>query len=102
MSVSMRTSKMTIIPKYYEDKNGKKRFSADVVEPVTYPINLSPEGGVPIPQLEAVLSNCADNYEPVEISFVIGKDNWGKQSITLFDALPEKKATVPAVQTNKV
>lgn len=102
MSVSMRTSKMTIIPKYYEDKNGKKRFSADVVEPVTYPINLSPEGGVPIPQLKAVLLNCADNYEPVEISFVIGKDNWGKQSITLFDALPEKKTTVPAVQTNKV
>lgn len=94
MSVSMRTAKMTVIPKYYE-KDGKKRFRADIIEPVTYPINLSPEGGNPIPQLEAVLSQCADDYTPVEITYVMGKDNWGKQTITLFDVVPEKKATAP-------
>lgn len=95
MSVSMRTAKMIVIPKYYE-KDGKKRFSADIVEPVTYPMNLSPEGGNPIPQLEAVLAHCADNYEPVEISYVVGKDNWGKQSLTIYDVVPEKKTAIPA------
>lgn len=96
MSVSMRTAKLTIIPKYYEDKTGRNRFSADVVEPVTYPVNLSPEGGIPVPQLEAVLKNCADNFEPVEITYVMGKDNWGKQSLTVFAVEPDKKPSAPA------
>lgn len=93
MSISMRTAKMVVTPKYYEDKNGKKKFQADIVEPVTYPLNLSPEGGVPIPQLESLLAQCADNYESVEIEYVVGKDSWGKQTLTLFNAVPEKKSS---------
>ncbi|WP_338755786.1 hypothetical protein WDM69_04420 [Moraxella lincolnii] len=101
MSISLRTAKMTIVPKYYEDKQGKKRFSADIIEPVNYPINLSHEGGNSIPQLEALLQQCADDYAPVEITYVMGKDNWGKQSLTLFDAVPEKKPVNPT-HNNKV
>lgn len=88
--ISMRTAKMTIMPKYYEDKTGKKRLSADIVEPVNYPLNLSHEGGIAIQQLESLLVDCADKFIPVEITYIVGKDNWGKQSLTVFNAMPEK------------
>lgn len=97
MSITMRTAKMDINPKYYHsEKTGKDNFSCDLVEPVNYPISFSPDGGTPIAQMQAVMKQCADNGEPVEISFVQSKDNWGKQSLTVYDVKPLKptKATV--------
>ena len=63
----------TILPSVYRtEKDGKQKvyLSTTVFSPQRY--NLTPSAGVmPVEQIEAVLAECADNAQEVEIQFVI-------------------------------
>ncbi len=76
MSMQIQFNKRSILPVSYEGKNGIG-FNATVFTPVQYGIRFG-EGVMPIEQMKAVLSQCAENAEEVEIEFTEGQNNFGK------------------------
>lgn len=82
----------TILPSVYRsEKDGKERafLSTTVFSPVRY--NLTPAAGVmPIEQIQAVLEECADNAQEVEIQFVEQQTKYGAQ-MQIFSVKPVPK-----------
>ena len=67
----------TILPSVYR-KDDKVYFSTTVFSPVRY--NLSAGAGVmPVEQINAILAECADNAQEVEIQFVEQQTKFGAQ-----------------------
>lgn len=89
-------NKRTILPTVYRsEKNGveKAYLSTTVLSPVKY--NLIPMTGMmPIEQIQAVLEECADNAQEVEIEFTESTGKFGSQ-MQIFSVKPlPKKAGV--------
>ncbi|MEC6126252.1 hypothetical protein [Acinetobacter ursingii] len=82
----------TILPSVYRaDKDGvtKSYLSTTVFSPVRY--NLTPAAGVmPIEQIQAVLEECADNAQEVEIQFAESQTKFGAQ-MQIFSVKPLPK-----------
>ncbi len=82
----------TILPLVYKtEKDGveKAYLSTTVFSPVKY--NLTPVPGVmPVEQIEAILVECADNAQEVEIQFVEQQTKFGAQ-MQIFSVKPIPK-----------
>jgi hypothetical protein len=87
-------NKRTILPTVYRsEKNGveKAYLSTTVLSPVKY--NLTPMTGMmPIEQIQAVLEECADNAQEVEIEFTESTGKFGSQ-MQIFSVKPLPKKT---------
>lgn len=85
-------NKRTILPTVYRsEKNGveKAYLSTTVLSPVKY--NLTPMTGMmPIEQIQAVLEECADNAQEVEIEFTESTGKFGAQ-MQIFSVKPLPK-----------
>ena len=85
-------NKRTILPTVYRsEKNGveKAYLSTTVLSPVKY--NLTPMTGMmPIEQIQAVLEECADNAQEVEIEFTESTGKFGSQ-MQVFSVKPLPK-----------
>lgn len=85
-------NKRTILPTVYRsEKNGveKAYLSTTVLSPVRY--NLTPMTGMmPIEQIQAVLEECADNAQEVEIEFTESTGKFGSQ-MQIFSVKPLPK-----------
>ena len=86
-------NKRTILPSVYRsEKNGveKAYLSTTVLSPVKY--NLTPMTGMmPIEQIQAVLEECADNAQEVEIEFTESTGRFGSQmQVFRVKPLPKK------------
>ena len=85
-------NKRTILPTVYRsEKNGveKAYLSTTVLSPVKY--NLIPMTGMmPIEQIQAVLEECADNAQEVEIEFTESTGKFGSQ-MQVFSVKPLPK-----------
>ncbi len=85
----------TILPSVYRtEKDGKEKvyLSTTVFSPQRY--NLTPAAGVmPIEQTEAVLAECADNAQEVEIQFVESQTKFGAQ-MQIFCVKPLAKKNI--------
>jgi hypothetical protein len=85
-------NKRTILPTVYRsEKNGveKAYLSTTVLSPVKY--NLTPMTGMmPIEQIQAVLEECADNAQEVEIEFTESTGKFGSQ-MQIFSVKPLPK-----------
>ena len=80
---------MGSLPTVYEGKNGLG-FNATVFTPVNYSIRLEP-GVMPVEQMKAVLQQCAENAEEVEIDFIEGRNNFGS-FMEIYAVRPVKSA----------
>ena len=82
----------TILPSVYKaEKDGVEKvyLSTTVFSPVRY--NLTPTAGVmPIEQIQAILVECADNAQEVEIQFVESQTKFGAQ-MQIFSVKPVAK-----------
>lgn len=82
----------TVLPTVYRsEKDGVKKayLSTVVFSPVKY--NLTPMPGMmPIEQIQAVLEECADNAQEVEIQFVEQQTKFGAQ-MQIFGVKPLPK-----------
>ena len=82
----------TILPSVYRtEKDGKAKtyLSTTVFSPVKY--NLTPTPGMmPVEQIEAILVECADNAQEVEIQFVEQQTKFGAQ-MQIFSVKPVPK-----------
>ena len=82
----------TILPTAYKtEKDGVEKvyLSTTVFSPVRY--NLSVGSGVmPVEQIQAVLVECADNAQEVEIQFVESQTKFGAQ-MQIFSVKPVAK-----------
>jgi hypothetical protein len=89
-------NKRTILPSVYRsEKDGVERvfLSTTVLSPVKY--NLTPMPGMmPIEQIKAVLEECADNAQEVEIEFTESSGKFGSQ-MQVFSVKPVAKK-IPA------
>ena len=87
-------NKRTILPSVYRsEKDGveKAYLSTTVLSPVKY--NLTPMTGMmPIEQIQAVLEECADNAQEVEIEFTESTGKFGSQ-MQIFSVKPLPKKT---------
>jgi len=86
----------TILPSVYRsEKDGVEKvyLSTTVFSPQRY--NLTPAAGVmPVEQIQAVLAECADNAQEVEIQFVESQTKFGAQmQIFSVKPLPKKNLT---------
>lgn len=96
-------NKRTILPVSYEkkpDKNGNpqpKGFNATVFSPVQYSIRFG-AGMMPIDQMQAVMEQCAENSEEVEVEFVEGSTSYGKY-LEIYSVKPVAKPTTKANAT---
>ena len=81
-----------ILPSVYRsEKDGKPKayLSTTVFSPQKY--NLTPTAGVmPVEQIQAVLEQCADNAQEVEIQFVEQQTKFGAQ-MQIFSVKPLPK-----------
>ena len=90
MSIQVRTADMIIMPSSNESSNGRVYRSTDVMEPVTYNVEFSDEGGIPAPQLEALFDDYAKKRQSVEIKFSQKKGRFG-QVFVIYDVKPVNK-----------
>lgn len=85
-------NRRTILPSVFRsEKNGVERayLSTTVLSPVKY--NLTPMPGMmPIEQIQAVLEECADNAQEVEIEFTEASGKFGSQ-MQIFSVKPVQK-----------
>ena len=87
-----------ILPSVYRsEKDGKEKsyLSTTVFSPQKY--NLTPTAGMmPVEHIQAVLEECADNAQEVEIQFVEQQTKFGPQmQIFGVKPLPKKDLTQP-------
>ena len=89
-------NKRTIFPIVYRGQNKKGEdvtyLSTTVLSPVKY--NLTPTPGMmPLEQIQAVLEQCADNAQEVEIEFSEQQTKFGSQwQVFSVKPLPKKPA----------
>ena len=89
-------NKRTIFPSVYRGQNKKGEdvtyLSTTVLSPVKY--NLTPTPGMmPLEQIQAVLEQCADNAQEVEIEFSEQQTKFGSQwQVFSVKPLPKKSA----------
>lgn len=76
MSLQVQFNKRTIMPVSYEGKRGIG-FNATIFTPIQYGIRFA-EGVQPVEQMKAVMTQCAENSEEVEIQFTEGQNQYGK------------------------
>ena len=94
--MQVQFNKRTILPTVYRfEKNGVEKvyLSTTVLSPVKYNLTAMP-GMMPIEQIQAVLEECADNAQEVEIEFTESTGKFGSQ-MQIFSVKPlPKKAGV--------
>ncbi len=88
-------NKRTIFPSVYRGQNKKGEdvtyLSTTVLSPVKY--NLTPMPGImPPEQIQAVLEQCADNGQEVEIEFTEQQTKFGAQ-MQIYSVKPLQKKT---------
>lgn len=85
-------NKRTVFPTVYrseKDGNSRAYLSTTVLSPVKY--NLTPMPGMmPIEQIQAILEECADNAQEVEIEFTESQTKFGAQ-MQVFSVKPVPK-----------
>lgn len=95
--MQVQFNKRQILPSVYridkEDKDGNKvskaYLSTTVLSPVKY--NLTPMPGMmPVEQIQAILEECADNAQEVEIEFTEQQTKFGAQ-MQIFSVKPIQK-----------
>ncbi|HCQ9967786.1 TPA: hypothetical protein OMQ72_000687 [Acinetobacter baumannii] len=87
-------NKRTIFPTVYRsEKDGKERafLSTTVLSPVKYNLTAMP-GMMPVEQIQAILEECADNAQEVEIEFTEQQTKFGAQ-MQVFSVKPAPKKT---------
>ena len=88
-------NKRTIFPTVYRGQNKKGEdvtyLSTTVLSPVKY--NLTPTPGMmPLEQIQAVLEQCAENSQEVEIEFTESQSKFGPQ-MQIYSVKPLPKKT---------
>ena len=88
-------NKRTIFPTVYRGQNKKGEdvtyLSTTVLSPVKY--NLTPTPGMmPLEQIQAVLEQCAENSQEVEIEFTESQSKFGPQ-MQIYSVKPVPKKT---------
>lgn len=73
--MQVQFNKRTILPVSYEGSKGIG-FNATVFAPIQYGIRFG-EGLMPVEQMRAVLKQCAENAQEVEIEFTQGQNKFG-------------------------
>lgn len=89
--INVRTADMVITPSVTESSNGRKYYTTDVMEPVSYNVEFSLEGGQNPKHLEALYEKCANEGTDVEIKFSQKKGRFG-QVFVIYDIKPIKPA----------
>lgn len=85
-------NKRTVFPTVYRsEKDGKERafLSTTVLSPVKYNLTAMP-GMMPVEQIQAILEECADNAQEVEIEFTEQQTKYGAQ-MQVFSVKPVPK-----------
>ncbi|EHU3041611.1 hypothetical protein [Acinetobacter baumannii] len=85
-------NKRTIFPTVYRtEKNGESKayLSTTVLSPVKYNLSAMP-GMMPVEQIQAILEECADNAQEVEIEFTEQQTKFGAQ-MQVFSVKPVPK-----------
>lgn len=89
MQVSL--SKRTILPTVFENEKGTY-FSTTLFSPVRYNLTMG-QGMMPQEQIKAVLKECAENAQEVEVEFMESQTKFGPQmQIYSVKPLPKKAA----------
>lgn len=94
MQVSFNKRTITPIANRYTDKKtGQEKLSlkATVLSPVQYSLKPTP-GMMPPEQIQAVLEECAENFQEVEIEFVERQTSYGAE-MQIYSAKPVPKKT---------
>ncbi|ASF77359.1 hypothetical protein A1F17_RS19250 [Acinetobacter baumannii] len=81
-------NKRSILPDVYK-KDDKVYFSTTLFTPVRYNIKFG-QGLMPIEQMKAVLDDCAENAQEVEIEFTESQGRFGSE-LTIFSVKPLPK-----------
>lgn len=88
MSVSVRTSNTTIYPIANKSKDGDKTYcSTEIMEPKSYNIEFSPDGGNNPKQMQAVFEQCAKDGIELEINYSLKNGRFG-QVFVVYDLKP--------------
>lgn len=91
MSVSVRTSTTTIYPIAHPSKDGSRVYcSTEIMEPKSYNIEFSPDGGKNPKQMQEVFERCAADGVEVEINYALKNGRFG-QVFVVFDLKPKAK-----------
>lgn len=94
MQVQFNKRTITPIANRYEDKKtGKEKLSlkATVLSPIQYSLKPTP-GMMPPEQIQAILEECAENYQEVEIEFVERQTSYGAE-MQIYSVKPVLKKT---------
>ncbi|MCY6411047.1 hypothetical protein QTA56_02760 [Acinetobacter sp. VNH17] len=81
-------NKRNILPSVYK-KEDKAYYNTTLFSPVRYSLNFG-EGLMPVEQMKAVLDQCAENAQEVEVEFTESQTKFGPQ-LTVFSVKPLPK-----------
>lgn len=89
MSIQLRTSTVSVYPMSNTSNNGVTYRSANVLEPVSYNMEFSSDGGKNPKQLEALYDKCAEDGLEVELVIAQGvKKGRYNSAFVVFDVKP--------------
>ena len=93
--MQVQFNKRQILPSIYrseKDGNTRSFLSTTVLSPVKYNLTAMP-GMMPIEQIQAILEECADNAQEVEIEFTEQQTKFGAQ-MQIFSVKPIPKTLI--------
>lgn len=99
MSITARSSNLVIYPIANKAKDSDKiYYSTEIMEPRSYNIEFSPDGGKNPKQMQALFEKCAEDGIEVDITYILKNTKWG-QVFVVYDLEP--KQAKPTPQTPK-
>jgi hypothetical protein len=90
--MQIQFNKRSILPTTYTNDKGTTYFNTTLFTPVRYSLSFG-EGIMPVEQMKAVLLECSENCQEVEIEFTESQTKFGAQ-LQIFSVKPIPKKLV--------
>ena len=84
--MQVQFNKRSIMPTTYTNDKGTTYFNTTLFSPVRYSLSFG-EGLMPVQQMKAVIQQCAENCQEVEIEFTESQTKFGPQ-MQIFSVKP--------------
>lgn len=93
MKTSLQTAVITPVNASYTNKNDKfiEQYKTTLLRPVAHKLVADGAGSMSVEQINAVLSQCAENSQEVEIEFTSDRDRYNNLTYSIFSIKPIPK-----------
>ncbi|MFU8926145.1 hypothetical protein [Acinetobacter puyangensis] len=93
LKTSFNTTTVTPVDRSYINKNDKQvtQFETTLLAPVVHKLVPNASASMPVEQMNAVLKQCAETSQEVEIEYTVDRDRYNNLTYSIYNVKPVPK-----------